>query len=170
MKPSVEQEARPRPLLVMQCVTVTSDCIHKQMLRLFFFPLCFVLFYFCLSQQHSFWKVKKKTSGKDSSFHICRRHFYSFCQTQLVYKASLFLADCCRKQVHKRMRMQERMISIESVEQDMVHGASPERALFLAVWWKFTFILLLGVRQHAWLNNGARQPAVLINAFLKRVD
>lgn len=29
MKPGVEQAARPRPLLVMQYVAVTFDCIHK---------------------------------------------------------------------------------------------------------------------------------------------
>lgn len=29
MKPSVEQEAPLRPLLVLQYVAVTSDCIHK---------------------------------------------------------------------------------------------------------------------------------------------
>lgn len=39
----------------------------------------------------------------------------------------MFLVDCCKKQVHKLARIQERMISIERVEWDMVHGASPEK-------------------------------------------
>lgn len=67
MKPSVEQEARPRAP-AGNAVCCCHIWLHTQMLALLFLFafLCFVLF--CLSQQRSFCKAKKKSLGRVQVF------------------------------------------------------------------------------------------------------
>ena len=81
----------------------------------------------------------------------------------------MFLIDCGRKQVHKLVRIQEGIISIERVESDMVHGASAEKG-FVSSSMVEIRIHIAASRSLARMVRQWGMPAdvaVLINAFLE---